>query len=143
MVGCSAYSKLQKEANDAFINRDYDQAVDKATNALRLNPAYEKSQKLLPDAYRLFVETHEKKIVELNASNAKFKWDGLVAEYSTLIRLTDGVKSLPTMTNEKTKQTIVIPVKDYSAQLTEAKTNASESHYQEVCCQPDNGRFLL
>lgn len=48
-----------------------------------------------------------------------------------MIELNKAVGSLPTLTIQKTKEVIKFEIKDYSADLSTAKTNAAEAHYQE------------
>jgi len=125
------YGKLEKSARDHYAAGRYDSAVLDCAQSLKLNPNYEKAQRLIQDLFRAAISAHEKEIEKLGPSLAKFKWDDIVRHYESLIRLNEIIASLPTLIDKKTKQVIRFEVKEYAAELAQAKTNAAEAHYQE------------
>ena len=126
------YGKLEKSARQNYQTKNYDLAVYQCANSLRLNPKYEKAQLLIQDAFKTAVLAHESRIEELKGSSSQmFKWDDVVAELQTLIKLNDTIKQLPGLINKKTGQEIKIETQRYDARLSAAKNNAAEAHYQE------------
>ncbi len=133
LVGCAAvheYGKLEKNARRSYQRGDYDQAVFKCAESLRLNPEYGKAQTLIQDALRAAVNTHLAKIKELRGLSAEYRWDKIVSEYEALSELNRTIESLPVLRGKKTGEIIRFELTDYSKNLTEAKTNAAEVHYQ-------------
>jgi len=125
------YGKLEKVARQNYAIGIYDNAVIGAVASLKLNPEYEKSQILVQDAFKAGVKKHTTQISTLKSSVEKFKWDNVVKEYENLIKINDAVSELPTIKNKKTLEVLKFEIVDYSAELSEAKNNAAESHYQE------------
>ena len=133
-TGCamfSNYGKLEKSARDNYAEGRYDTAVFECAKSLKLNPKYEKAQILIQDAFKAAANTHENRIRELNLSPGKFKWDDIVYEYETLIKINQLIKELPNLKVKKTKEIIKFKTTDYTKELADAKTNAAEAHYQE------------
>lgn len=132
--GCAAlkkYGKLEKSARQYYRIGDYDRAVLKSAESLRLNPEYDKAQNLIQDAFRAAVNAHESKIKERKLSSAKFRWDDIVSEYEALVEVNRTVMELPTLRRKKTKELITFKVTDYTDSLAVARTHAAEAHYQE------------
>jgi Curli production assembly/transport component CsgG len=125
------HSRLYTSAQRDYAGRDYDAAVPKLARSLRIKPDYPKSQELIRETFPKAVETHLDRIREGKGSAAQFKWDSVVAEYGALRQINEEVKSLPNLTDKKTKEPIRFDVQDYSRELVEAKQNAAEDHYQE------------
>ena len=142
ICGCATfmqYGKLEGNARRNYQCRNYDLAVSDCTASLRLNPNYGKAQVLIKDVFRMAVDAHESKIKELKSGTAKFKWDDVVSEYEALIKLNGAIKSLPPLVDKKTKEAIKFEVTDYSQDMSNAKTNAAEAHYQEGIFLSQNG----
>ncbi len=130
-AGFSQYGKLEESARTYSVRGDYDNAVFQVVQSLKLKPDYDKSQQLIVDVFPRAVEAHSEKIKAAKSGGAKFKWDTVVAEYEALIKLNQAVKSLPALTDEKTKQPIRFDIQDYTQDLVEPTNNAAEEHYQE------------
>lgn len=134
-LSCAAfmeYGKLEKSARSHYLAKNYDMAVFRCAQSLRLKPNYEKSQILIQDAFKAAVLKHENKIKNLKeVSTLKFKWDDVVAELQSLIKLNNTIEELPTLIDKKTKQEIKIETKDYSGRMNNAKSFAAEAHYKE------------
>ena len=133
LAGCAAfteYGEVENEARHCYKRGDYDSAVFRCAESLRLNPNYEKAQVLIKDAFRAAINVHQAKIKELNISSAEVKWDNIAAEYEALIELNRAVASLPTLRVKKTGEVMRFEVTDYSQNLVETKANAAEAHYQ-------------
>ena len=133
-TGCamfSNYGKLEKSARDNYVAGRYDTAVFECAKSLKLNPKYEKAQILIQDAFKAAANRHKNHIRELNLSPEKFKWDDIVYEYETLIKINQLIKELPNLEVKKTKEIIKFKTTDYTKELADAKTNAAEAHYQE------------
>ena len=144
-LGCasmSQYGKLENSARKNYQVGRYDEAVFECVKSLRINPDYEKSQRLIQDAFAASVDAHKARIKELGASSAKFKWDGIVSEGEALINVNEAVRRLPILRDKKTGVIIKLEVVDYSDKLAEAKTNAAEAHYQEGVRLSANTRDL-
>lgn len=153
IAGCAAMSphgQLEESARKSYASGDYDNAVMQAVQSLKLKPEYDKSQALITDVFPRAVDAHSEKIKAAKSSNAKFRWDTVVAEYEALIKINQAVKSLPVLTPEGSgqltnllsslkndgakqpaQQPIHFDIKDYTQELAEAKNNAAEDHYQE------------
>lgn len=134
MSGCASmteYGKLETSARESYTRGNYDASVYEVIRSLRINPEYDKSQALVKEVFPKAVESHLTKVDEAKQSNDNFKWDTVVSEYGELISLTKAVKSLPSLTNKKTKEIIRLEFGDYSRELSEAKANAAEAHYME------------
>lgn len=134
LMGCAAltqYGKLEKSARQNYLNQNYDAAVFDCAASLKLNPNYDKAQALIKDAFNAAVSAHTNKINQLVPSSAKFKWDEIVSELEALIKLNETIKSLPTLTEKKTKRVIKFKTADYSDMLQKSKAKAAEAHYQE------------
>lgn len=130
--GCStAYGKLEESARASYVNLNYDQALLDVTKALRTKPDYKPAQTLLQDVYPKAIDSHLEAIKAAKASSGKFRWDGIVSEYDALWQANQAVKSLPTMTDPKTKAPIKFDLQDFTAPMAEARRNAAEEHYQE------------
>jgi len=142
ICGCATlmqYGKLEGSARRNYQRGNYDLAVLDCVASLKLKPDYAKAQALIKDAFRMAVDAHEGKINELKPSSAKFRWDEIVSEYEALNKLNGAIKSLPPLVDKKTKETIRLEVTDYSQDMSTAKTNAAESHYQEGIFLSQNG----
>ncbi len=134
IAGCAAFSeygKLEKSARENYVRGYYDNSVFSVVQSLRINPEYDKAQSLVKESFPKAIDAHMGKIQETKTSTEKFKWDTVVAEYEAAIKLNQAIKSLPTLTEKKTKDTIKFEITDYTKDLTEAKNNAAEVHYQE------------
>ena len=133
-IGCasfSQYGKLEKSARQNYLSQNYDAAVFDGAASLKLNPNYDKAQALIQNAFKAAVNAHTSRINQLMPSAAKFKWDDVVAELEALIKLNETIKSLPTLTDKRTKQGIKFKITDYSEMLQKTKPKAAEAHYQE------------
>lgn len=134
ILGCAAfteYGKLESNARKSYQKGYYDGAVFDCVRSLKVNPNYDKAQQLIRDAFNAGVNSHKDNIKQFTASSEKFKWDKIVPELEALIKMNDAVRSLPTLTVEKTKEVIKFDIVDYTDELQKAKTNTAESHYQE------------
>lgn len=125
------YGKLEDRARKNYLEGDFDSSVFTVVKSLKIEPTYDKAQELVKDVFPKAVDAHIEKINQLKDSNEKFKWDGIVSEYTKLIELNKAAGSLPPLTIKKTKEAIKFEIKDYSVDLSTAKTNAAEAHYQE------------
>lgn len=134
VAGCAGlmeYGKLEERARESSNRGNYDQAVFEVVASLKLKPDYDKSQALIIDVFPRAVEEHLGKIKTAKSSVTKFKWDTVVAEYEALIKINNAVKSLPVLTDAKTKQPIRFDIQDYTQDIVEPTNNAAEDHYQE------------
>jgi len=134
LAGCAAftqYGKLEKSARQSYLQGNYDAAFYQCAQALKMKPDYAKAQSLIQEAYRNAVSEHETRIRSLKQSSAKFKWDDVVSEYEQLIKINHTVNSLPTLTVKQTGEAIKFDTKDYSKQISDARKNAADAHYQE------------
>lgn len=145
--GCATvHGNLEKSARQNYVRGNYDQAIFDAVQSLKIKPDYEESQALVKEVFPKAVDAHLGKIKEAKNGNAKFRWDTVVSEYDALIKINQAVKSLPALTGEKSMITIpflkkeksdvattaiTFDTQDYTQELSEAKTNAAEEHYQE------------
>ena len=125
------YGTLESSARASYRRGDYDKAVLDCAQALKINPEYEKALILIQDAHKAALASHDNKISILKQSEDKFKWDQLVLEYESLNRLREALLYLPVLTSPATGNQITLPVPDYSSELSSAKENAAEGHYQE------------
>lgn len=130
-AGFSQYGKLEESARTYSVRGDYDNAVFQVVTSLKLKPDYDKSQELIVDVFPRAVDAHLEKIKAAKSNGAKFKWDTVVAEYEALNKINQAVKTLPALTNGKTKQLIRFDIQDYTTILVEPTNNAAEDHYQE------------
>jgi len=131
VTGCQTQQGTAlKNAQDAYVRLNYDRAVSYAATSLRLKPDYRPAQEFLVEVFPKAVENHLDLIKRANDGGGEFKWDTVVSEYVNMIKIEDEVKSLPTITDKKTKQVIHFDVREYSSQLAQAKINAAEAHYQ-------------
>ena len=80
ICGCATFYKLEKSASLDYQAGNYDLAIFKCVQSIKLQPNYDKSQALIKDSLEKSVKKHESRIKELNLSQAKFKWDEIVAE---------------------------------------------------------------
>jgi len=123
IYGCATfyqYGKLEQSASLDYQAGNYDLAIFKCVESIKLQPDYDKSQALIKDSLEKSVKKHESRIKELDLSQAKFKWDEIVAEYESLIRVNNAIKSLPNIV-DKTKKTITFELKDYTEELVVSK----------------------
>lgn len=133
--GCASmmqYGKLETAARKHYNAGNYDNAVAVCAQSLKLKPEYDKAQLLMQESFRLAKDSHLNNIKNQETNISKFKWDGIVNEYNSLISLNQTVNSLPPLTDKKTGQTIKFEISDYSEQLNQAKQKAAESHYLEA-----------
>lgn len=140
--GCAAftqYGKLEKSARDNYLSKNYDRAVFDVVKSLKINPEYDQAQDLVKMVVPLALDDHLNKIQEAKSGTEKFQWDVVTSEYGALIKLNEAIKSLPILTNKKTKETIKFEVTNYSKELSEAKNNAAEAHYREGVLLSKNG----
>jgi len=134
IYGCATlmqYGKLEGNARRNYQSGNYDMAVYDCAASLKLKPGYGKAQALIKNAFRMAVDAHESRINELKSGSAKFRWDDVVSEYEALNKLNGAIKSLPPLVDKKTKETIKLETTDYTQDMSAAKTNAAEAHYQE------------
>jgi len=134
MISCASmtqYGKLEKSSRQNYAIGNYDDAVLGCAASLKLNRDYEKSQILIQDAFKAAVNKHKSQIAALKSSIDKFRWDNVVEEYEGLIKINSAVGELPTIQNKKTKEILKFEIVNFSAELSEAKANAAEAHYQE------------
>ena len=130
--GCATvHGNLEKSARENYLRGNYDQAMFDVTQSLKIKPDYEDSQELVKEVFPKAVDAHLDRISAAKNGNAKFKWDTVASEYDALIKVNQAAKSLPTLTDGKSKGVIRFDVKDYSQEISGAKTNAAEEHYQE------------
>jgi tetratricopeptide (TPR) repeat protein len=129
---CStAHGNLEKSARASYVNGNYDQALVDAAKSLRMKPDYGPSIELVRDVYPKAVESHLENIKEAKASRAKFRWDGIVSEYSALLQDNQAIKSLPSLRDPRTKASVKFDTQDFTDLIADARTNAAEEHYQE------------
>jgi len=131
IAGCGAHKGIEKKARKQYQQGDYDGAVFTCAKSLRIKPDYDKAQFLIQDAFKAAVIGHSDRIKQIKNTTEKFRWDDVVLEYTQLIELNNTIKALPTLIDKNTKLEIKFDIVDYSQVLTEANTNAAESHYQE------------
>lgn len=132
--GCASmteYGKLENSAREYYTRGNLDNSVYEVVKSLRINQEYYKSQELIKEVFPKAIDSHLGKIDEAKQGNDKFKWDTVASEYVELISLNKALKSLPTLTNKKTKEIIRFEFGEYSKELSEAKANAAEAHYIE------------
>lgn len=131
-LSCAAYQRYEHASRSAIGRGDYDAAVYDACASLRHKPDNLRAQALLSDAFRVAVNRHLDRVNEMSSSDDKFRWDGIVEEYTALVELNRAVRDLPTLVNPALPGgRLVIPTTDYTASLADAKQRAAEGHYQE------------
>jgi len=137
MTGCAAFTaaftehgKLTKNANEAYQAGNYDEAVKHATKALRYKPGYGEAQKVLVNSFPVSIRNRESRIAELASRTDLKSVANHVKEYKALIRISNSVKNLPPLIDDKSKKPITFTFKDYTAQLKEAKNTAAETYYK-------------
>jgi hypothetical protein len=131
-AGCPAHVSLQRRGRSAYERGDYDAAVRDAAASLRIKPAFDKSQYLLQNAFRVAVSRHQDGINELRSSTARFRWDDVAGHFAALVDLNRTVRDLPPLPNRLALGGyIVIETADFSTDLHAANVNAAEEHYQE------------
>ncbi len=137
MTGCAAitaafttHGKLTKSANEAYQAGNYDGAVKHATEALRYKPEYGDAQKVLVNSFPVSIRNRESRIAGLASRTDLKSVDNHVKEYKTLIRISNSVKNLPPLIDDKSKKPIKFTFKDYTGQLKEAKNTAAETYYK-------------
>ena len=126
----SEYGRLERDARSAYQRADYDTAVQLLARSLQLNPEYEKSQYLMTDAFMMSNRLHLDQIKNLEAGGMQFRHDQIVKEYQALQMVHDAVRRLPPVRHPKTGVPLTLEIKDFSAELMEAKEAAAEAHYQ-------------
>ena len=145
---CTAqHRRYRKNAEDAFEQRRFDDAVINAVNSLYDKPEKNtKAQEVLELAFPRFINDYEDKIAMLKASSNSYSSDQTVSQrreivtrYETLIKYNNDVKNLPPSAFRMKRRNIELEYKEYYNELAEAKKNlergkedAAESHYQEA-----------
>ncbi|NOX93440.1 MAG: tetratricopeptide repeat protein, partial [Gammaproteobacteria bacterium] len=137
MTGCAAFTaaftehgKLTKNADEAYRAGNYDEAVKHATKALKHKPGYGDAQKVLVNSFSVSIRNRESRIAELASRTDLKSVANHVKEYQTLIRISNSVKNLPPLIDDKSKKPIKFTFKDYTGQLKEAKNTAAETYYK-------------
>jgi TolB-like protein len=132
-AGCAkSWEKAHKRCHEAYVEGRYRDAVCDCAESLRDKPDYGPAQELIQDVFRAAVAYHEERIGELKRSGGELKWDDIVPEYEALVRVMREIEALPTFRDPETGAEISIEfdTKDYSAELAQARAEASEVHYQ-------------
>lgn len=107
----------------AYEHGNYYSAVITSVNRLRKNDDHKKSVETLQQAYPMAVAFYEDRAKASLASNAEFKWTGVVESYTAINVMYDEIRRSP-----GALKVIPNPVNYYS-KLEEAKNNAAEENY--------------
>jgi len=146
---CSAqHRRYRKNAEKAFEQRRFDEAVINAVNSLYDKPEKNsKAQEVLDLAYPRFLRSYEAQIDQLKASSETYTSEQTVAQrreivkrYETLIKYTNDLRNLPPSAFQvKRGSDLAFEYRDYTDDLMEAKRrlemgmeDAAESHYQNA-----------
>jgi TolB-like protein len=142
LAACSKNKQLYKKANARFEQGDYDAATYLAAESLSLKPDYAKAQGILGQAYPRATQAHLDRISQLKLSDDDSNWVEIVHEYEALKSLHSAVRTLPPLRNPDSGQRISFDLRDYSAELSQARSNAAEYYYQKAIHQSrmDNSR---
>ncbi len=130
--GCASmtqYGMLHQQAQANYVSGNLDQAVAEAAQSLRINPKYDPPKLLLSTAFPNAVDAHLERIENVKRGSDSFKWDHVVAAYESIMLLNKHIKSLPPLLYKK--QPVVFDIRDFSAELEEARNQAAEAHYQD------------
>ncbi|UZR95119.1 CsgG/HfaB family protein [Chondrinema litorale] len=155
LTQCTAQQRrFRKNAEEAFEQRRFDDAVINAVNSLYEKPEKNtQAQEVLELAFPRFINDYEDKIAMLKASSASYSSDNtveqrreIITRYETLIKYTNDVKNLPPAAFSMKRRNIELEYKEFYNELAEAKQNlergkedAAESHYQEALRLMANG----
>ena len=140
LMGCAGQAgKLMDSAQASYRANDHEAALRNTVMALKHNPDYEKAQSFVTVYFKAAVQARQNRLKSLETSQAKFRWDDIVAQYKGLIEINSLVNSLPPLIHKKTKQRITFETPDYSVPLRQASEQAAEVHYQEGIRIADSG----
>jgi len=135
IIGCASFTqhgKLTKRATDAYNSNNYDSSVKFSTQALKIKPDYADAQIILVKSFPLSVRYNEERISSLDSRRDLESVDARVAEYKSLIGITNGVRDLPPLIDKESGKTITFAIKDYSEKFMSAKKDAAEAFYAEA-----------
>ena len=121
LTQCTAQQRrYRKDAEDAFEQRRFDDAVINAVNSLYEKPEKNtQAQEVLELAFPRFINDYEDKIAMLKASSASYNSDNtveqrreIVTRYETLIKYNNDVKNLPPAAFRMKKRNIELEYKE-------------------------------
>jgi hypothetical protein len=131
-LNCAVYMQLEHRARSKYQQGDYDGAVYDAAASLRHKPDNPDAQNLIQEAFRVAVNRHLDQVNAGKASNAKHKWDAVVADYTALVSLNRTIRDLPVLTNKSSPTGVItLTTADFTTELEAARRSAAETHYQE------------
>ncbi|MBI5856106.1 MAG: hypothetical protein HZB42_00545 [Sphingobacteriales bacterium] len=115
LASCKTASKLYQKG-------DYDEAVELAAKKLQKDPHDPKLIDIIQTSYRLAVDDHQSRIRNNSESNNELKWEWMYNEYSSLQKMYDAIRKVPSVYN------IVHPV-DYSSYLNTYADKAGDVRF--------------
>lgn len=107
-----------------FEKGNYEKAVALSIKKLRKNPNNTKQKSILKAAYAFAVQVSEEKIKQLQQSNDRFKWDGVIAQYRQMQQLYLDLLKCPGCLS------VVSPV-DLQNELNEALSAGAQVYIEE------------
>lgn len=116
IAGCSSGKK-------AFKRGDYDRAVYQAVKRLRSDTDNKKARATLGKAYTHALNTHERKIKNLQSSQDPMKWERMLGHYNSINALSEEILRCPACME------IVPNPRQYISELTSLRQSAAEERY--------------
>jgi hypothetical protein len=112
---------------------DYYEAVIKSVDRLRSNPTHKKSSETLKQAYPFALNWFEMQVKNLQAGNDRFKWSGIVQNYTSINIMYEEIMRAPGALR------IIPSPKNYYSELEIAKNNAAEENYSAGLAELNKG----
>lgn len=135
LTGCKSLftreGNLLSDAKQASKSGNYHSAVLSVVESVKIDNEYKKAIEFLMDIYPRSINFYTLKIDETRSANGPFSNDQLVKYYEYLKNINEAARSLPLITNPKTKLQLSFTYTDHTAALEAVRELAAEDHYQE------------
>ena len=128
---CSQNKQVQRRADASLKQGDYYQASILAAEALKIKPSNSKAQTILKEAYPKASMESGERLAGLKLRDSGDKWAEILSEYERLQRLGNAISSLPPITDSETGERLRFDLRDYRAEIAEAKEQAADYNYRQ------------
>ncbi|MDC7225732.1 MAG: hypothetical protein PQJ61_03085 [Spirochaetales bacterium] len=135
LTGCKSLftpeGNLLSAAKRAEKQNDYHTAVLSAVEAVRIDNQYKKAIEFLKETYPKANAHYALLIDQTQAAGGSETNDRIAKYYKYLFDINESAKSLPPITDPKTKLALTLTYTDYQAEMNKANEMAAEEHYQK------------
>lgn len=129
---CSKNKRYSKLSENLYKQGNFHAATLMAIESLKLKPTNPQAQQSLKDAYPRALQAHRNDVNQLKEEKNSANWPKILKSYEAMEQLSIMLKSLPTLQDSNSGESIRFDIYNYGQEIAEAKRESAEHYYKEA-----------